>query len=146
MGEWKPPRNSKKALRRRSGSILQGTGRPGSLQDRHSEHSASSLPAEGLPLVWKGAGSVNNRACCSVGGATTIIRACESRSTFKKICRALHPIPPNLLSLSRFLSFSPHFRTQTHLSTVALSGLTSASLESPTQGQMHKRTGSVLSE
>ena len=146
MGEWKPPRNNKKALRRRSVSIFQGTGRPGSLQDRHSEHSASSLPAEGLLLVWKGAGSVNNRACCHVGGATTIITACESRSTFKKICRALHPIPPDMLSLSRFLSFSPHSRTQTHLSTVALSGLTSVSLESPTRGQMHRRTGSVLSE
>ena len=144
MGEWKPPRNNKKAPRRKRVSLPQGTSRPDSAQQRHSEHSASSLPPEGLLLVWQGAGSVNNRACCSVGGATTTITACESRSTFKKTCR--HRPSPSWRALSRSLSFSPHSRTQTPLSPVTLSGLTSASLERPTLGQMQRYTGSVLSE
>ena len=57
-----------------------------------------------------------------------------------------HRPSPSWRALSRSLSFSPHSRTQTPLSPVTLSGLTSASLERPTLGQMQRYTGSVLIE
>ena len=64
----------------------------------------------------------------------------------KYIQEDMQASPLSLLACSLSLSLSPHSRTQTPLSPVTLSGLTSASLERPTLGQMQRYTGSVLSE
>lgn len=68
VGEWKPSRNNKKALRRRV-SVLQGASWPDYVQHGLCEHSASSLPAESLLLVWREAGSMNNRASWNISEA-----------------------------------------------------------------------------
>lgn len=80
------PRN-KKALVRRWVSILQGTRGPDWLKYGHYEPSASSLPPEGLHLVWKEEGSKDNRAFWWISGTQKRVLTSEPRRTAKMGCR-----------------------------------------------------------
>ena len=96
VGEWKPPRDNKKAQ-----STLQGTSWPDSLLHGHSERSAGPLPPEGLLLVRKTPGSVNNRAFWSMGGAPKSILPSEPmRKYIQDDMQGTGRPPPEMPSLS----------------------------------------------
>lgn len=87
LREWKFPRSNKKALMRRWVSILQGARGPDWFKYEHYKHSASSLPPEGMHLVWKEEGSKDNRAFWSISGTQKRALASEPRSTAKMKCK-----------------------------------------------------------
>ena len=73
-------------------SILQGTSRPDSLQQRHSEHPGSSLPPECLLLVWKVWVEPHDHHSTRV------------QKRIQEDTQGIAPLPPGMLSLALPLS------------------------------------------